>query len=432
MAEGQFTEEEQRKRLEALAASLPGEVVSREEAFPKRKRSARSIAMHRAALEEARADREARGEAMAAPEFKVTRSPFAPRMGAGPVSRPAGTTGTPIFRASAPAEATASPAAAPTPVKPAAPRPPSEPASEAKVPSLAPFPVPAKPTLKAVAPTNPAAPIQGGASRPPAPAPAGGSGETFRPLSPFVRPAAPSATGGSASSEADKPASTGAAVPKIGAFSRPSDAPKPLIAPTPSGQSLPPKAPSAQETAPASPRSASSLGVPLTDILVPFNPLGKDAPKPDESPEGTAAGTSGPLFRVSATPKVVSGEARTSPAADQPASRPLRPLVAPSSAPAAPVAAKVPAAAAPIAPASAPKPARPVSPAAVGAVENPASAATAPIPKPAAPVAAVAKPTIEEPDVDAAPPVTLPFLILDAVAACIAITAAALIFANLG
>lgn len=111
-----MSEEEQRKKLEALAAALPGEVVSRDEAFPRRRRSARSIAMHRAALEEARAEREAHKEAETPdkPKFKVTRSPFAPKMG-GVASRPAHAEAQAPASKPTPKPAKEAPAAAPTP-----------------------------------------------------------------------------------------------------------------------------------------------------------------------------------------------------------------------------------------------------------------------------------------------------------------------------
>ncbi len=91
MAESNLSDEERRSKLEALAASLPGEPVTREEAFPRKRRTARSIAMHRAALEEARSERQRTQslDAPDAPKFKITRSPFAPKLAPSTGARPA-------------------------------------------------------------------------------------------------------------------------------------------------------------------------------------------------------------------------------------------------------------------------------------------------------------------------------------------------------
>jgi len=85
--------DEERKRLEAIAAKLPGELVSREAAFPvKRQRPKARLPeqeekkLEEKAREEAAKDKEAdtnepsKNTPGEKPKFKVTRSPFAPRI----------------------------------------------------------------------------------------------------------------------------------------------------------------------------------------------------------------------------------------------------------------------------------------------------------------------------------------------------------------
>ncbi|GHC00074.1 hypothetical protein [Cerasicoccus arenae] len=83
------TPESDKERLAKIAASLPGEVVSREAAFPKKRQRPKArlpesvrAKIETEATEEAAKDKESDGPKAPAekPKFKVTRSPFAPRI----------------------------------------------------------------------------------------------------------------------------------------------------------------------------------------------------------------------------------------------------------------------------------------------------------------------------------------------------------------
>lgn len=77
----------EKERLAKIAASLPGEVVSREAAFPKKRQRPKArlpetvrSKIESEAQEEAAKDFDAEKSPVEKPKFKVTRSPFAPRI----------------------------------------------------------------------------------------------------------------------------------------------------------------------------------------------------------------------------------------------------------------------------------------------------------------------------------------------------------------